>query len=300
MLGLSGGPDSVFLFHFFLEMKRSGNIKAFIAAHLDHEWRDSSALDTQFCKALAEQHGVPFETRKLSQLESALKWNGSKEEIARKARRLFLAAVKGKYNAHAIALAHHAQDQQETFFIRLLRGASLTGLTAMKPKAGAFIRPLLSTNKDSILSYLDENHIAYCVDPTNSSDAHLRNRIRSYVLPALKSADSRFEQTFAHTLQKLRETEQYLDEHASQLLAAMSSHDNGKCIVSIPTFLALPKAMQERILIKWLCHEKVPFTPSHTLMQEILRFLSSDHGGSHSVHPQWKLIKKGKSAYIDK
>ena len=298
MLGLSGGPDSVFLFQFLLELKKAGYITSIIAAHLDHEWRESSSNDMMFCKKLAEKHGIPFESAKLSDLQAPLKWNGSKEEIARKARRFFLESIMKKYKANAITVGHHAQDQQETFFIRLLRGARLTGLCAMKPKSGQYIRPLLSTNKADIIEYLKANKSAYLDDPTNQSSAHLRNRIRNQVLPALKAADDRFDSTFNQTLKKLQETEQYLDDEAERLLTAMSSIEDGSLHISIPLLLAQPSSLQDRILIKWLCHEKVPFSPSDALIKEIFRFLRSPQGGSHTVHPNWMIKKTGKIGFI--
>ncbi len=69
------------------------------------------------------------------------------EELGRTMRRQFLTKVAKEHSADYIALGHHAQDQQETFFIRLMRGASLPGLTAMRPRQGMYIRPLLQTNK---------------------------------------------------------------------------------------------------------------------------------------------------------
>ena len=77
------------------------------------------------------------------------------EELGRIMRRQFLTNVAKAHNASLIALGHHAQDQQETFFIRLIRGASLAGLTAMRPKQGIYIRPLLQTNKNDIIAILN-------------------------------------------------------------------------------------------------------------------------------------------------
>ncbi len=300
VLGLSGGPDSVFLLHLLLHLKKTGRIKEIIAAHLDHEWRPDSAKDTQFCKNIAQQYGIPFETKKLSELPIDLKWEGSKENIARKARRFFLESIKQQYNADAIALGHHLQDQQETFFIRLLRGASLTGLCSMWPKYGAYIRPLLQTNKADILHYLTTHGIAYLEDPSNQSEMFLRNRIRATVIPALKAADSRFDTTFMHTLGRLQETEQYLDQHAHQLFAAMSRKDDEKLEVSIDELLKQPPIMQSRLIILWLRQEGVQFPVTQTFIDEITRFFRSPHGGTHTLHETWRMKKKHNVARIEK
>ncbi len=298
VVGLSGGPDSIFLLQFLLELKKAGKIKTVIAAHLDHEWRDDSIQDVLFCRQLAKKYKVPFEAAKLSELQLSLKWNGSKEEIARKARRFFLESVMKKNNSDAIALGHHAQDQQETFFIRLLRGTSLSGLTAMKPKSGKYIRPLLHINKANIITYLNLQKIRFLDDSTNQSSAYLRNRIRNQVLPALKFADNRFDITFNQTLKKLQETEQWLDELAQKTLETIGSIEHGSIHIQIPLLLSQPAPMRERILIKWLCLENIPFTPSNALIEEITRFLRSPHGGAHEIHPKWTIKKSRQIAYL--
>src|SRR5579872_4562008 len=218
ILGLSGGPDSVFLAHLLADMQKKG-LCTVIAAHLDHQWRTDSANDVQFCQALAEQLGITFVSTSIDNLSLSVKFNGSKEEMGRRMRRHFFEQVKNEHEAHAIALAHHADDQQETFFIRLLRGASLTGLTGMKPHHGDYIRPLLEISKAEILDYLTAHQITYLIDPTNESDAYLRNRIRNTVIPALTATDNRFSANFMATLHRLQETEEFLD-HLTELFFA--------------------------------------------------------------------------------
>lgn len=297
IVGLSGGPDSVFILHLLVELKKDKRIKEVVAAHLDHEWRPESAKDVLFCKAMAEQLGVPFESAKLSELPISLRWNGSKEELGRKARRFYLESVRKKYGADAIALGHHAQDQEETFFLRLIRGASLTGLCGMKEKDGWYVRPLLHTDKQSVLGYLNEHHVNYLEDETNQSEHFLRNRIRTNVLPSLKKTDSRFQQTFAKTLSKLQSLEQYLDQQANVLVKKVCSKGN---VLDIRLFKKSHPAMQEKLLIKWLIASNASFSPSDALLQEVMRFFATEHGGSHTVYPDWKIIKKQHKAWIEK
>ena len=76
--------------------------------------------------------------------------------------------IAKQYNANTIALGHHLQDQEETFFIRLIRGTTLSGLAAIRPKAGLYIRPLLETNKQDIIKYLEQHTFTFLIDPTNA------------------------------------------------------------------------------------------------------------------------------------
>lgn len=209
IVGLSGGPDSVFLLHFLAALQKELSLKL-IVAHLNHEWRPEADQEEQLCRDIAHTLGLQYITSKISQLNLPFKINGSKEEYARKIRRYFFEQLVQEHNANSIALAHHLQDQEETFFIRLIRGSSLTGLTAINPRSGLYIRPLLETSKHEIIDWLHAHNNAYAIDSSNTSDLFLRNRIRSHVIPALQQCDDRFNQNFLTTLNRLKQTEIFL------------------------------------------------------------------------------------------
>ncbi len=298
IIGLSGGPDSLFLLHFLASIRTSLNLKL-IAAHLDHGWRIDSQKDVQFCQKAADSLGVPLVHQKLSDLSLSLKFNGSLEEIGRKARRHFFETVLTQHQAQAIALGHHLQDQQETFFIRLIRGTSLSGLVGMRPRHGNFIRPLLSISKEDIVSYLQTNSIAYLEDPTNTSTDFLRNRIRQYVLPSLKACDRRFESSFAATISRLQALENHLEQEAQQTLQSFALYKFDKRGLNLKSLLTLPPIMQERLLVSWFCQEQVPFPPREQFLQEIMKFLKNPRGGMHAVHQTWAIGKKQNLIWIE-
>lgn len=299
IIGLSGGPDSIFLLHVLASLREDLNLKL-IAAHLDHGWRSDSGKDVEFCRQAASALGVAFIARKFSDLGLSLKFNGSLEELGRQARRHFFETVRQEYQAQAIALGHHLQDQQETFFIRLIRGTSLSGLVSMRPRHGHYVRPLLNVSKDEILAYLDTHNIAYLKDPTNDTDAFLRNRIRMQVLPALKSCDARFERSFAATMERLHALEQHLEQETAQLLSRLAVYKLDKRGLNLKQFLTLPSIMQERLLVAWFCQEQVPFPVREQFLQEILKFLQSPRGGMHAVHHEWAIGKKQNVIWIAK
>lgn len=299
IIGLSGGPDSVFLLHFLMWLREQMPL-TLIAAHLDHQWRENSAADEQFCRTMCQQLNIPFISKKLSEFEHAIRYNGSKEEVARKARRAFFEQMAQENSAHAIALAHHAQDQQETFFIRLLRGASLTGLIGMKPKDGLYIRPLLQINKDEILSYLHTHNISYCIDPTNQSDAYLRNRVRNHVIPALKIADTRFDETFTKTLARLKESEEFLEQYSREIFEKISTTKEQNLHMSVDAFLQVPDALKKRVVMHWLCSQRVPFAVSESFIDEIIKFANAKKSKKHSIHSQWHIKKQDESLVLMK
>ncbi len=298
ILGLSGGPDSMFLLHFLCDLRDTGVIKKLIAAHLDHGWRADSHNDVEFCKTAAQKLNVPLVSAHLADIAQSLKYEGSQEELGRRARRIFFKKVMQDYHADAIALAHHLQDQEETFFIRLIRGTSLTGLCAMWPKRGPYIRPLLETNKKDIVQYLDQNNIAYLVDPSNESPAMLRNRVRNTVLPALQACDARFNNNFLATLNRLQSIEQYLDTHTAQLLKIICHEKNDAMVLDIQKLSAQPTIMQYRLLMQWLCAAHVSFPSTQQFLDEIIRFFQQPESKDHAIHQQWKLVKKKQMAWI--
>jgi len=299
VIGLSGGPDSVFLLHFLASLQSTHNI-TLIAAHLNHEWRTESAQEQQDCKKLAEQLGIPFVAAKKSELATTFKHNGSQEEYGRKLRRYFLEKVLHEHGADSIALAHHAQDQEETFFIRLIRGSSLTGLTAIKPKNGFYIRPLLEMHKTEILDWLHNNKISYAIDKSNESPHYLRNRIRLNVLPALRACDERFEANFITTLNRLKTTEQFLEKLTQKTFDEISSIQNDQRYINIAQLLGTDEPLRSRILMHWLIRENVPFPATHAFLDEMMRFLKNPQGGTHAAHQQWSLVKKQQNVFLIK
>jgi tRNA(Ile)-lysidine synthase len=298
VVGFSGGPDSLFLLHLLHEYyDQKGRIKL-IAAHLNHQWRPGAEDDVIFCKTVTEKIGIPFVHAKADDLPERLKKHGSQEEIGRRMRRYFLQSVLEQYDADFIALGHHAQDQQETFFIRLIRGTTLSGLTCMKPKDGVYIRPLLETNKSDILNYLDTKNISYLIDPSNVSESFLRNRIRLHVLPAIERCDDRFNQNFIQTLHALQSAEQFLEHKTNSLFYAIAEYKDGSWQIDIKKLQKCHPFMQNRLIMQWLIQEGVPFTPSQGFIEEIKRFLYQSEGKTHSIHQQWIINKKQAIAWI--
>ena len=292
ILGLSGGPDSIYLLHYMV--KNFPEI-TLIAAHLDHEWRKGSEQDTEFCKQVCKELNVTFVSKKASELNVKIKPNGSQEELGRKLRRHFFEELLKKHNAQAILLGHHADDQMETFFIRLIRGTTIQGLSCMKIQDGLYDRPLLYTTKQEILDYLKEQKITYLEDFTNYSDKYLRNRIRKTVTPAFKAIDTRAEDNFVRSLNHIQQAEFFLEELTQASLDLLLVENK----LDVKEFLTLHSYLQKRIVQQWLVKNKVLHTLSENFLNEIIKFLESPRGGSHQLGQDWKLIKKQNQAFFD-
>lgn len=196
---------------------------------------------------------------------------------------------KKKYDANKIALAHHADDQIETFLIRLIRGATVTGLAAMRPHHGSYIRPLLTTPKKDILDWLDTNNRPYCIDPTNTSSDYLRNRIRNTLIPAFEAVDSRSTLSITKAIKHLQETDALLDEVVKSTYAEIAQPTHALDYVKL---LALPnRHLQRNLVLHWVIASKLPFEPSKHILEEILRFFSNSKNTRHTIVPYWSIVK---------
>ncbi len=305
IIGLSGGPDSVYLLHLLLSVRESLDL-SLIAVHLDHEWRDTSQDDVVFCEKLCAQLNVTFVTKKASELNESFESNGSQEQLGRNMRRFFLEQVRQEYNAHAIVLAHHQDDQLETFFINIIRGTTITGLCGMKSHDGYFVRPLLGTSKQEILAYLSEHQIPYQTDPTNESNVYLRNRIRASVIPALTACDNRAKLNILRAMHNIQDTEQFIKKVTEQALHEVTHTENAGSPTSdssldLTRFFNLDLYLQKRVLHSWLSlGTNGTSRSSKAFLDEILRFLRLSRGGTHQISPLWALIKKQNHIFLKK
>lgn len=287
IVGFSGGPDSVFLLYLLHALKKELNLNL-ITAYLDHGWRKESAEDAQFCLQIAEKLGVSCIIAQAKDIILTKKPQGSREELGRLLRKQFFEALAQQYHATSIVLAHHFDDQIETFVMRLMRGSGLSGLTGMKKHEGLYARPLLEVPKQAILDYLQANNIPYRIDTTNIDQSFLRNKIRHTVVPVFRACDSRFEISFKRTIHHLQQAEDFIEQCAQQTLL-LCSNEKG---LSVAKLLSLHPFLCYKVLETWLINNKILFTPSTALFNEIIRFLNNTKSARHRFLEHATLIKK--------
>ncbi|HBL99026.1 TPA: tRNA lysidine(34) synthetase TilS [Candidatus Dependentiae bacterium] len=298
IIGLSGGPDSVFLLHTLSHLSPSLQITV-IAAHLDHGWRTESEQERQFCSTMAKGLNIPFEWSHAKDIRLTTEPKGSLEERGRLLRQTFFKNVQQQHNAQTIALAHHHDDQKETFFIRLIRGAGAAGLAGIHPKDGDYIHPLLCCTKQEILSFLQSKSIPYCEDPSNRETRFLRNKIRLIALPALRKCDNRFDHSIARTMTLLRETDDFIKDTTRQTLELISHFEGPVRLLNREQFGTLHPYLQQQVILQWLIESRCYFIPSKALIKEIARFLSNKKSIRHTLYARWSIIKQGKYARLE-
>lgn len=254
VVGLSGGPDSVFLLYALhtLQPRMDFTLRA---VHVHHGIRGAEAdRDEAFSEKLCAKLDIPFQAVHVAAPAYAAQHGLSLEEAARILRYEALetarqqlgqtlaarpsnapvpsslgalsspqpvrAATAPSAPAAWIAVAHHLDDQAETVLHNLVRGAGLRGLAGMENRRNHVIRPLLSIKREDILKWLKQYDIPYVTDSTNADPHYTRNRIRSTVLPELREINPEASAHIAHSAALLREADAYFHALALQYVDA--------------------------------------------------------------------------------
>ena len=202
LLALSGGVDSMVLAELLLNSQQTtdnrqqtlpianrskfngSKVQNLAFAHCNFHLRgDDSNRDERFVTDFAKENNIPiyikhFDTEAYAKVNSL-----SIEMAARELRYAWFKELKESHGFTKVALAHHGDDQIETFFINFLRGSGIKGLKGMKPRNDFYIRPLLWSNRNEIEEFAKNNDIRWVEDYTNQETVYLRNKIRHNIIP---------------------------------------------------------------------------------------------------------------------
>jgi tRNA(Ile)-lysidine synthase len=275
VVAFSGGPDSSALL-WGLSRLPSGRQAAIVAAHLDHGLDGGSSARAAEAARLAERLAVPLiaERRDVPRLRRS---GESREAAARRLRYDFLEQVRRQVGARYVATAHHRDDQAETVLLRILFGSGIAGLSAIQPRQGTVVRPLLE------LPRADLAHVAAAalaplraaLDPTNADLRSPRNRIRHLLRPALGAADPEVVSRLAALAAAARRAAISLDRRV--LGAACASGSAADAAIDRGRFACLPAPLAPFALSALHRRAGAPHPPGRTAQAELLRQL--DRGG---------------------
>ena len=188
VVALSGGADSVALLRALLSLGYDC-----MAAHCNFHLRaDESDRDEAFVRKLCDILSVPLEVVHFQTSDYAKEKGLSIEMAARELRYEWFENIRQKHGASYIAVAHHKDDNVETFLLNLSRGTGINGLKGIMPKNGWIVRPLLEVGRDDILEYLKNIGQDYVTDSTNLEDIYTRNKIRLDIIPLFKQINPSF------------------------------------------------------------------------------------------------------------
>lgn len=244
-VGLSGGPDSMALAH-VLAIQKGCDV---FAITVDHGLRDNSEQEAETVGLWVKEW--PNLTHVI------LKWETPPEsrimEEARKARYELMANYCDQNGIGDLYLAHHMDDQAETFLLRLAAGSGLDGLSGMMPehkynKRLTLMRPFLRTHKDELIAYCHHNNIPFVNDPSNEKSEYARPRLRSarHVLEQEGLSSKRLSVT-AWRLSRARTA---LEQMTEQCYARMCVEDDRGVLINWEALKKEPEEIILRVLMR--------------------------------------------------
>ena len=287
-VGLSGGVDSVVLLDLLTRLRKDLRL-ALSAVHVNHQLSAHALEWEAFCQTLCQARGVAFTARRV--------------QVPREGRGVEAAARNMRYQAYGgveadfVALAHHLDDQAETFLLQLLRGAGPKGLSAMptlrkaeggkgKDEGGRWkdevsskasdspssfiphpciLRPLLEVKRSEVVTYAKARKLEWIEDDSNADSRYDRNFLRNDLLPRLEARFPAYRETLARASRNLADYAEIAEE-----LAALDGRALSDDVFPVENLRALADARALNLL-RWLFARRGLPMPNRTRLEEALR-----------------------------
>ena len=263
-VALSGGVDSVVLLHLLHQLQKTQNF-TLKASHVHHGLSKNADKWVKFCEKLCTKLSIPLDVNyvKLPQKKSL--------GIEGEARQLRYEKLL-QSQTDLVVLAHHEDDQAETFLLQLIRGAGVKGLSSMAhfDATRRLWRPLLNASRIDIESYAKKHKLKWIEDESNQNIDFDRNFIRSKVLPILKNRFSHIIKVVSRSSSHLAEAQHLLDDLAKVDLKIHLKSINYKHKLNVKTLDKLSNARAKNVLRFWL-EINDQMMPSKDLLDELLR-----------------------------
>jgi hypoxanthine phosphoribosyltransferase len=264
--------------------------------HVDHALRDGSATEAARAVDLARALGLRCRIVRLEQHPTSVHRRVGLEEAARRERYRALRDAMSMVGASAVATAHHQQDQAETILLHLLRGSGVHGAAAMaehtrlpcslapndispEPAIGWLWRPLLHEPRSAIDEYVQSLGLAPVEDPSNLDLSLRRNRVRHELLPWLEERFPGAVEALDRFAELAAEDDRLLDDLATAALSTVVAADGA---LLAATLLEQPRALQRRVMRRWLGAFTAPFPLSMERTEAVLR-LARSAGGNRAI-----------------
>ncbi len=213
LLTVSGGVDSMVMLSLFAKSGFHTGV-----AHCNFQLRGQEAdEDEVLVEQEASRFGLPFYNKRFNTREEMERTGESVQMTARKLRYAWFNELCETEGYTTVAIAHHADDSIETFFINLLRGTGLKGLTGIHKVNGRVIRPLLFASRKEILDYALQHKIPYREDSSNRSTKYLRNKIRLGIIPRLREINPHFTKVMSGDIKRLIDAQRFIDRSVELL-----------------------------------------------------------------------------------
>ncbi len=264
LVGFSGGLDSHVLLQTLSELQLGYGITAI---HINHSINDQSDQWQAHCAKIAGDLNVEFH----AEIVDA---NPPKSESPEAWARLKRYEVFSGFMQEGdfLLLAHHQDDQIETFFLQLLRGSGPLGLSAMQPfspfSEGWIARPLLDIPRDTLEVFAKKNQLQWIEDPSNQEIAYDRNFLRHEILPMIKSRWPGCKTSLTRSISLQSEASDLLLEMAEEDLKSICTGENTH-VLPISNLQQNSDVRMRNILRLWI--RRAGFSlPSYKKLEQIV------------------------------
>ncbi|MBR4951508.1 MAG: tRNA lysidine(34) synthetase TilS [Alistipes sp.] len=211
LLTVSGGVDSMVL----MSLTAAAGYR-FGVAHCNFQLRGKeSDEDELLVEHEATRLGVEFFNKRFDTTAEMERTGESMEMAARRLRYAWFRELCDEHGYTVIAIAHHINDSIETFFINMLRGTGLRGLTGINNHVGRIVRPLMFTNRKEIHDYAVAHRIPFREDSSNRSTKYLRNKVRIGLIPMLKEITPQFTTIMRRNVSRLSQAQDFISSAMS-------------------------------------------------------------------------------------
>lgn len=270
LLAVSGGIDSMLMLWLFNNSKLN-----FSVANINFNLRGEEAnQDSQFVIDYCHKNHINLFHKGFDTNTYAKENKISIQMAARDIRYQWFAELAEENNFDYIPVAHHLDDQSETFFINLIRGTGVAGLHGLARNKNKVIRPLMFCTRADITDFVKDNNIPFREDSSNSSDKYQRNYIRHHILPELYKLQENFSAKLDTTIEYIAE----LEDYANMFLA--KEIDDIKTITEEGLFKIQIKSILNHNNPKLLCYrifDKYGFSKSH--IDDLISLLLKSNSG---------------------
>lgn len=301
VIGVSGGPDSMCLFHLLLQLQKKTPFVIEVV-HVNHMIREEAEQEAIFVKNVCEKYRIPYKIVTTPVIKVAKDKKISIEEAGRIVRyeafEEMLQERKGK-----IAIAHNKNDSAETVLFHLFRGTGMQGLCGILPTNGKIIRPLLCFERKEIEMYLKKNQIEFCTDLSNDEDIYTRNKIRRHILPyAEKEVCENIIPHITETAEMIQEAQDFIIKTvAKEKIFTTKEVEEKSILIKKKEFKKLHIAIQTELIREVLfeiAEYKKDISKSHIL--EILSLFDKQVGKKSILPYQMQALRSYKGVLIEK
>ena len=279
-VALSGGSDSVALTLLLRELERRADWQVAGVIHVNHGLRGAeSDADEAFCRDLASRLNLPIHVTHGDVAARARDEHRSIEAAARDVRYAALSAGASALGATRVATGHTRDDQAETVLLRLLRGAAGRGMSAIRPRRGIYVRPVIDCEHNALIEYLRLRNEPFRIDSSNSRLDVPRNRLRHLVLPALIQEWPGAVRALARFAEIAADDEVFMTELAADMSEVIGRSDAHGVQLDVRGLGQCPPALGRRVVRAAI--EAAGGTPSFRDVEAIRALARADRPNGH-------------------